>query len=114
MSDLGSRQPEEDHSRELLFRSDPDYSIFKLDVDGLVSPWNSGAYVTAGYLADEIIGEHFSVVYPEEDLNSRKPYKRLEGAIEFGRSEIEGWGIRKDGSRFRASVAIEPIYEGPI
>jgi diguanylate cyclase (GGDEF)-like protein/PAS domain S-box-containing protein len=111
MSDLGSLRLEEDRRSELLFQSVTDYSIHMLDTHGLVSTWNPGSYLITGYTEDEVIGKHFSVFYAREDLESGEPDKRLEIAIEFGRSENEGWCTRRDGSRLWASVVIAPVYE---
>ena len=73
--------------------------------------WNPGAERFKGYQADEIIGQHFSVFYPAEDLEARKPQRELEGAEETGRFEDEGWRLRKDGSRFWANVVITALRD---
>jgi PAS domain S-box-containing protein len=51
----------------LLVESVRDYAIFALDPEGHVLSWNPGAQRFKGYTADEIMGQHFSVFYPEED-----------------------------------------------
>ena len=89
-----------------------DYAIFLLDSNGYVATWNPGAQRIKGYTADEIIGQHFSVFYPDDDSERRKPDERLKLARDKGRFEAEGWRIRKDGSRFWANVVITPIYDG--
>jgi PAS domain S-box-containing protein len=86
-----------------------DYAIFMLDVKGNVSTWNPGAHRMKGYRADEIIGKHFSVFYPEQDIQSGKPAMELEVAAREGRFEDEGWRLRKDGSRFWANVLITAV-----
>ena len=88
-----------------------DYAIFALDPDGYVLSWNAGAERLKGYTADEIIGQHFSVFYPEKDLAADKPGTELRTAIETGRVEDEGWRIRKDGSRFWANVLITALKD---
>ncbi|WP_223861575.1 hybrid sensor histidine kinase/response regulator [Geminicoccus harenae] len=88
-----------------------DYAIFMLDPDGYVTSWNSGAAVLKGYRADEIIGQHFSRFYTEEDRAIDQPARALAAARERGHFEKEGWRVRKDGSRFFASVVIDPIHE---
>jgi PAS domain S-box-containing protein len=93
----------------LLVQSVTDYAIYMLDPEGRVSSWNAGAERFKGYLADEIIGEHFSKFYSEEDREAGVPFKALETARTEGRFEAEGWRIRKDGSRFWATVIIDPI-----
>ncbi|MEV6578553.1 PAS domain S-box protein [Streptomyces sp. NPDC051582] len=96
----------------LLVTSVVDYGIFMLDPRGHVSTWNAGAERIKGYRAADIIGQHFSVFYPPEDIASRKPHLELEAAIADGRLEDEGWRIRKDGSRFWANVVITPLFDG--
>jgi PAS domain S-box-containing protein len=88
-----------------------DYAIFMLDPEGYVSTWNTGAERIKGYKASEIIGQHFSRFYPEEDLRAGKPAWELEVAKKEGRFEDEGWRLRKDGSRFWANVVITPIRD---
>src|ERR1700683_2428251 len=88
-----------------------DYAILMLDPEGRVSPWNSGAERIKGYRASEIIGRHFSSFYPEEDLANGKPRRALEVATREGRYEDEGWRVRKDGSRFWASVVITAVRD---
>jgi PAS domain S-box-containing protein len=96
----------------LLVESVVDYAIFALDASGNVATWNKGAQRLKGYSAAEIIGSHFSVFYPEQDVAARKPQRELELAVEQGRVEDEGWRIRKDGSRFWANVVITAL-RGP-
>lgn len=95
----------------LLVTSVVDYGIFMLDPRGHVSTWNAGAARIKGYRAADIIGQHFSVFYPPEDIAARKPHLELEAAIVDGRLEDEGWRIRKDGSRFWANVVITPLFD---
>ena len=86
-----------------------DYAIFQLDKDGVVATWNRGAERIKLYSADEIIGRHFSQFYTEEDQAAGLPERALATAASEGRFEAEGWRVRKDGSRFWASVIIDPI-----
>jgi PAS domain S-box-containing protein len=95
----------------LLVDAVQDYAIFMLDVQGHVSSWNTGAERIKGYAVSEIIGKHFSVFYPEEDLQAGKPERELEIAAKEGRFEDEGWRLRKDGSRFWANVIISAIRD---
>jgi PAS domain S-box-containing protein len=88
----------------LLVESVVDYAIFMLDEQGRVATWNVGAEKIKGYTAAEIVGEHFSIFFPPEDVVTGKPAKELQKAIELGRIEDEGWRVRKDGSRFWANV----------
>ncbi|HEX2631949.1 MAG TPA: PAS domain S-box protein, partial [Bradyrhizobium sp.] len=93
----------------LLVQSVTDYAIYMLDPDGRVSSWNAGAERFKGYSSDEIIGEHFSRFYTEEDREAGIPRIALDTARNEGRFEAEGWRVRKDGSRFWATVIIDPI-----
>jgi PAS domain S-box-containing protein len=86
-----------------------DYAIFSLDPSGIVTTWNAGAEHIKGYPADEILGQHFSRFYLREDQESGKPEMDLQIAVAEGRSQDEGWRVRKDGSRFWASTVITAI-----
>ena len=88
-----------------------DYAIFMLDPDGNVASWNSGAENIKGYKAEEIIGQHFSRFYPQEAIQRNFPQQELEIATKHGRSEDEGWRLRKDGSAFWANVIITALYD---
>lgn len=106
-SDL--RRSEENFRR--LVTAVGEYAIFMLDVDGIVVSWNSGAQRIKGYLASEIVGRHFRAFYVPEDQESGHPEQNLETALVQGSFAEEGWRVRKDGSRFWASVVITPVYD---
>ena len=89
-----------------------DYAIFLLTPIGLIASWNVGAERIKGYRADEIIGKHFSVFYPQEALERDVPAQALRTAAQQGQWKDEGWRLRKDGSRFWAHVLISPLL-GP-
>ena len=93
----------------ILVQGVTDYAIYMLDPEGRVTNWNVGAERIKGYSPDEIIGEHFSRFYAPEDFDAGVPKRALETARETGRYEAEGWRVRKDGSRFWASVVIDRI-----
>ncbi|MCW2990273.1 MAG: domain S-box protein, partial [Solirubrobacterales bacterium] len=95
----------------LLVDGVTDYAIFMLDLEGFVLTWNRGAERLKGYAAGEIIGRHFSTFYTPEDKNRRHPDHELQVAARDGRYEEEGWRVRKDGSRFWASVTITAIRD---
>jgi PAS domain S-box-containing protein len=95
----------------LLVEGVKDYAIFMLDPDGKVASWNEGAHRIKGYRQQEILGHHFSVFFAEEDLKRSKPERELEIAQEKGSYEEEGWRVRKDGSRFWASVLITALWD---
>jgi len=96
---------------DLLIQSVTGCAIYMLDPAGIVSSWNAGAQRLKGYRPEEIIGEHFSLFHPEEDRRAAIPDQALQTALTSGRFETEGWRIRKDGTRFWATVVIEPIHE---
>ncbi|KQQ97600.1 PAS domain-containing sensor histidine kinase [Massilia sp. Leaf139] len=88
-----------------------DYAIYMLDPEGHVSSWNAGAQRFKGYLAPEILGQHFSRFYTPEDRAVDLPKRALATALTEGKYEAEGWRMRQDGTRFWASVVIDPIYD---
>jgi len=95
----------------ILVQGVTDYAIFMLDPQGLVTNWNAGAQRIKGYKPEEIIGQHFSRFYTPEDLAAGLPKKALSTALETGKYEAEGWRVRKDGSRFWASVILDAIRD---
>jgi PAS domain S-box-containing protein len=105
---LGASQSEDGRYR-LLIEAVTDYAIYMLDPAGIVTSWNPGAQRFKGYAASEIIGQHFSRFYTEEDQKRGVPALALETAAREGKFESEGWRVRKDGSRFWAFVVIDPI-----
>jgi PAS domain S-box-containing protein len=92
-----------------LVESVKDYAIFMVDPQGRVSTWNPGAERIKGYRPEEIVGKHFSQFYTEEDRRSGKPDAELKIAASVEKFEEEGWRVRKDSSRFWASVVISAI-----
>ncbi len=95
----------------LLVEGVQEYAMFHLDPTGHVVSWNAGAERLKGYTSKEIIGKHFSVFYPQEDLMNDKPQNILAEATRHGQSQDESWRIRKDGSRFWASVVITALRD---
>lgn len=94
----------------LLIQSVTDYAIYMLDPNGYVQSWNSGGQRIIGYSQDEIVGQHFSKFYLPEDVEKGLPNAGLEAAREHGKYEAEGWRLRKDGTRIRAGIVIDPIW----
>jgi len=95
----------------LLVDGTKDHAIFMVDPDGRVASWNPGAERINQYTAEEIIGQHFSRFYPEGDKEAGKPGRNLQLTLAEGRYEEEGWRLRKDGSRFWASVVITALRD---
>jgi PAS domain S-box-containing protein len=95
----------------LLVQGITDYAIFMLDLEGRVVNWDTGARRIKGYTAEEIVGQHFSRFYTEEDRATGLPDRWLEQARATGRFQAEGWRVRTDGSRFWASVVIDLIRD---
>ncbi|MHA3738825.1 PAS domain S-box protein [Pseudomonas sp. Eth.TT006] len=95
----------------LLIDAVVDYAIYMIDPDGIITSWNSGAKRFKGYEKHEIIGEHFSRFYTEQDRAAGLPQRALDTAISEGRFEAEGWRVRKDGTHFWCHVVIDPIID---
>lgn len=96
----------------LLIDSVTDYAICMLDADGYLRSWNRGAERIFGYRSDEILGQHFSVLYPEPESRAEKAELELRAAASSGRVEEEGWRVRKDGSQLWASAITTPLRDG--
>jgi PAS domain S-box-containing protein len=103
------------HDSERQFRylveSVADYAIFLLSREGVVTSWNTGAARIKGYTAEEIIGQHFSIFYTEEDRGTGLPALALATARRASRFGMEGWRVRKGGARFWASVTINAVHD---
>ncbi|MFL6845111.1 MAG: PAS domain S-box protein [Allosphingosinicella sp.] len=95
----------------MLIQGVKDYALYMLDPEGRVTNWNTGAEAIKGYKAEEIVGEHFSRFYTEEDRERGEPARALATAIAAGKFEKEAWRVRKDGTRFWANVVIDPIHD---
>jgi PAS domain S-box-containing protein len=109
---LVQKATEESEKRfQMLVESVTDYAIYMLDAQGHVTNWNAGAMRIKGYAEGEIIGRHFSCFYTPEDRDQGVPTRALQTAASAGKFEAEGWRLRKDGSRFWASVVIDRIKD---
>jgi PAS domain S-box-containing protein len=103
------RQSEE--KLRLMIASVRDYAFYMLDREGRVASWNPGAERIKGYRPEEILGQSFSRFFTPEDVAQQKPARELEIAAAEGHFAEESWRVRKDGSRFWASVVITPIRD---
>jgi PAS domain S-box-containing protein len=108
-AELALRESERGYS--MLVDGVTDYAIFMLDPNGIVTNWNRGAERIKGYRAEEIVGQHFSRFYTEEDRAANMPRHALEIAARDGRHEAESLRVRKDGSRYWANVVIDAIKD---
>jgi PAS domain S-box-containing protein len=102
---------ESERNFRVLVEGITDYAICMLDPDGNITKWNAGAQRITGYKAKEILGQHFSVFYLPEARDEGMPARALEIARKEKHFLTEGWRVRKDGTKFFASVAIDPIFE---
>jgi PAS domain S-box-containing protein len=100
------RLSESEERFRLMVLNVTDYAIFMLDPEGRIISWNAGAERIKGYREEEIVGQHFSRFYPDEDARKGKPREALEGAKANGRFQGEGWRVRKNGTMFWASIVI--------
>ncbi|HEL7666997.1 TPA: PAS domain S-box protein [Stenotrophomonas maltophilia] len=102
-----------DESRQfaLLVNSVTDYALYMLDPTGVIQTWNPGGQRIKGYRTADVVGTNFSRFYLPEEAQAGLPERNLRTAALEGRYVAEGWRLRQDGSRFRASVVIDPIWE---
>jgi PAS domain S-box-containing protein len=100
-----------ERSYELLIQAVVDYAIYMLDPQGRIMTWNSGAERIKGYKAQEVIGQHLEMFFPEEDRRQGKAQQLIATALREGRAHDEGWRIRKDGTRFWAMTALDAIHD---
>ncbi len=116
-SDMAARRRAEQTLRageerfRLLVETVQDYAIFGLDRQGRVVTWNAGAERINGYKRSEILGQHFSYFYSREDVEAGKPQQELELAAKQGRCEVQGWRIRRDGSRYWVNAVVTALRD---
>jgi PAS domain S-box-containing protein len=102
---------ESEESYRLLLDGIRDYAIFMMDPQGQIVSWNAGAERIKGYRADQIIGQNFSCFFPPEDVERGRPEEILRITAASGRHEEQGMRIRKDGSRFLASLTFTALRD---
>jgi PAS domain S-box-containing protein len=95
----------------LLVDGVSDYAIFMLDPQGTILTWNRGAEHIDGYTAEEIVGRHYSCLFTPELIADGQPARELQQAAAEGKVDIEGWRIRKDGSRFWVNGTLAALYD---
>lgn len=101
----------EEQRFRLLIDAVVDYAIYMTDPSGIITSWNSGARRFKGYEEAEILGQHFSRFYTDQDRAAGLPQRALDTALHEGRFEGEGWRVRKDGTLFWSHVVIDPIID---
>ncbi len=111
MTEAYERLRQSERRFRLLVGSVVDYAIFMLDENGFVANWNAGAERIKGYSSDEIVGQHFSIFYTQEDRAAGVPERVLKAARRDGRYEAESWRVRKGGERFWANVVIDAVRD---
>jgi len=109
--DITTRLRESEQRYSVLIEGVTDYAIYMVNPNGVVTNWNRGAERITGYRTEEIVGQHFSRFYTEEDRAANTPQQSLEMAAREGRHEAQAWRVRKDGSRFLANVVIDALRD---
>jgi PAS domain S-box-containing protein len=102
---------ESEERYRLLLDGIQDYAIFMMDPRGQIVSWNAGAERITGYRADQIIGHNFSCFFPPEDIERGRPQQVLRITAASGRHEEQGMRVRKDGSRFLASLTFTALRD---
>jgi PAS domain S-box-containing protein len=111
LMEMGRAVHESNELFRMMIEAVKDYAIFMLEVDGRIASWNVGAERLKGYCKQEIVGQHFSKFYTADEVAARKPELALEAATRLGRTEDQGWRVRKDGTQFFADVLITAVYD---
>jgi two-component system, sensor histidine kinase and response regulator len=113
--DERKRKDEEQRERDEHFRSLIEevkgYAVYMIDTNGRIVSWNIGAERLTGYKTEEVIGKHFSIFHTSEDVNSDNPARELIIAANEGRFEDESWRIRKNGTRYWASIVVTALKD---
>jgi diguanylate cyclase (GGDEF)-like protein/PAS domain S-box-containing protein len=96
---------------ERLIESLTNHAIFALSAEGHIASWNSGAKQTFGYDEHEVLGKSYSLIFTAEDIASGRPEAELRASLEHGKESVDGWHVRKDGSRFWCTDTIQPLRD---
>jgi PAS domain S-box-containing protein len=96
---------------EILVSQVAEYAIVRLDVDGMVASWNAGAERVEGYAAEDALGRHLSLFFPDEDVRAGVPQRLLDEARTTGRARHQGWGVRRDGTRFWGEGSLTALHD---
>ncbi|BCS54804.1 PAS domain S-box protein [Geobacter sp. SVR] len=107
----GAKAAVSDEQLRSMVQNVTNHALYIIDPEGRIISWNAGAERIIGYRADEIMGRHFSILFPKEDIRAGTPQRELKRALAHGRIEVEGWRVRKDGSRYWANVTSIPLLD---
>jgi PAS domain S-box-containing protein len=94
-----------------MVESVTDHAAIGIDLEGRILSWNAGAEKIIGYVKEEFVGKHFSILFTPEDRQSSVPEHELEIARTRGSAGDFRWQMRKDGSRFWASGFLTPLRD---
>jgi len=94
-----------------LVESLSEYAIFGLTIDGRIASWNQGAMQIFGYAADEVLGRCYSMLFSDSDLSEGRPQAELVASLEWGKTAVDGWHVRKDGSRFWCTDTVQTVRD---
>lgn len=105
--------PREDHDDDfrMLVNSLQEYAIIRLDPQGVVQTWSTGAQRLKGYQEREIVGQHFAIFYTPGDRAKGVPMEMLDEARANGNAERTGWRVRKDGRHFWGDVSLSALRD---
>lgn len=87
-----------------------DYAIFAMDTKGIIATWNKGCERLKGYREEEVLGQFYGILHPDEYQQAGMPHQEIVTALQEGSFQAEDWRKRKDGSLFWASVTLTPIF----
>jgi diguanylate cyclase (GGDEF)-like protein/PAS domain S-box-containing protein len=88
-----------------------EYAIFGLSIDGRIASWNEGATQIFGYTADEVLGRDYAMLFSDDDLSAGRPQAELVASLEWGKTSVDGWHVRKDGTRFWCTDTIQTVRD---
>ena len=87
------------------------FAIFMTDVNGLISTWSTGCKLMKEYTAEEVIGQHYKMLFPDFLREEGLPEKGIAIARETGRYETENWRRKKSGELFWACVSLTRVLD---
>lgn len=96
---------------QLLIENAVDHAIMRIDRDGRITSWNTGAEALFGYTEEEILGKPSSVLFIPEDVAREEDKREMQIALQEGQCDHDRWHARKDGSQFWSSGIITPVKD---